>query len=74
MNSICIRKWEMLFNDFMSENHEFFPEVIFGLHEEHVITCILNKSTGQLYWMSQSEDLHKLHCTISIFSIVKCRL
>jgi hypothetical protein len=39
----------MLFNDFRSENHEFFPEGIFGLHEEHVITPILNKRTGQLY-------------------------
>lgn len=30
----------------MSENHEFFPEVIFGLYEEHIITCILTTAQG----------------------------
>jgi hypothetical protein len=39
-NSLCIRKGEMLFNDLMSENNKYFPEVIFGLNKEHVIVSI----------------------------------
>jgi hypothetical protein len=43
------------------------------LHEEHVITPILNKRTGQLYWMSQSVELCKLYCPISTASTAKRR-